>query len=235
MPQRDLLLARLLRHAAVERVEALEPRVRVVVAVRVLAVAQQVAGELDLVRRVVREEPRRARLPQARLEHDRRHGEQARRRRRQGDGRPAGPRGSQRRDDGGQRDEHARPAAPAHARPRCPTRRRRRAPARRTGPVACTVPGRKLHGSEPSSWTVTSTSAPSAPSSSQTSRRETTRPACTNARPVRAPMRLAAAREEPMRASARGRAPPRRRPRARPREADPRRRRRTRASARRGR
>ena len=58
MPQRDLLLARLLRDRAVERVEALEPRVRVVVAVRVLAVAEEIAGELDLVRRVVREEPR---------------------------------------------------------------------------------------------------------------------------------------------------------------------------------
>ena len=54
------------------RVEALEPRAPVVMAVRVVAVQDQVACDLDLVRRVVREVPGLARVAQTDLEQGRR-------------------------------------------------------------------------------------------------------------------------------------------------------------------
>ena len=55
---------------ALQAVEALEPRLAVVVAVGALAVRDQVTGGLDLVRRIVREEPRRGRVAQQRWGED---------------------------------------------------------------------------------------------------------------------------------------------------------------------
>ena len=57
---------------AVEAVEAFEPGAAVVGSVGAVPVADELAGELQLVGRVVREEPRRGRLPQADLQRDRR-------------------------------------------------------------------------------------------------------------------------------------------------------------------
>ncbi len=74
-------------------------------AVRILAVAKEIARELDLVRRVVREEPRRARLAQARLENDRRHGQQANDSGCNSNREPARPRRTERRGGGCQRDD----------------------------------------------------------------------------------------------------------------------------------
>ena len=100
----------------VEGVEALEPALAVVVAVRVLPAAQEVAGELDLVRGVVREEPGLRRVAQARLEDD--GGDEEAREHDERD-RAEEPRAP------GEREERARPRAPAITRP--PTS----APARR--------------------------------------------------------------------------------------------------------
>ena len=74
--QGDLGLPRGGRDTAVEAVEALEPRVAVVVAVRALTGAHERTGDVDLLGRVVDVEPRRCPLAQARLEHDARQDEQ---------------------------------------------------------------------------------------------------------------------------------------------------------------
>ena len=107
MPEGDLVAHGLLGHRPVERVEALEPRIGVVVAVGVLAVAQELPGQLDLVRRVVHVEPRVGRLAQAGLERDGRRCKQADDRRRQRDREPAGPARDERRRSCGERDQHA--------------------------------------------------------------------------------------------------------------------------------
>ena len=70
MAQRDLALDRAGRDAPVQAVEALEPRAVVVAAVRAGPVTDPVTGELDLVRRVVDEEPRVCGLAQPHLERD---------------------------------------------------------------------------------------------------------------------------------------------------------------------
>ena len=58
------------RHGSVAGVEALEPGALVVVAVRRMAMAHELAGELDLVGRVVDEEPGVRRLAEPKLERD---------------------------------------------------------------------------------------------------------------------------------------------------------------------
>ncbi len=68
MLERHLALAHPLGHAPVAGVEALEPGFAVVVAVRVVEIQQQVPAELDLVGRVVREEPGGSGVAQAELQ-----------------------------------------------------------------------------------------------------------------------------------------------------------------------
>jgi hypothetical protein len=96
------------------RVEALEPRVAVVVPVRVVAVKDQVAGELDLVRRVVCEVPRLGRVAKADLEQNCGHEEHCADDAREPDRRPAGPRpkapGRRRRERDEEPGEHGRRA-----------------------------------------------------------------------------------------------------------------------------
>ncbi len=75
MVKRNLALARPRWHAPVEAVEALETRPEPVVTIRRLAVEQEVAGKLQLVRGVVREEPRCRRVTERHLERDGRHDE----------------------------------------------------------------------------------------------------------------------------------------------------------------
>ncbi len=88
-------------------VEALEPRVPVVMAVRVVAVQDQVAGDLDLVGRVVREVPGLARVPQPDLEQGGRDEQHRADDRRERDRRPAGPRTEVPGHRCGERDEEA--------------------------------------------------------------------------------------------------------------------------------
>ena len=76
---------------AVEVVEAREAGVAVVGAVRVLAVQQALAGELDLVARVVGEEPRLGRVAQRRLQGHRRQHEADDRAHARGDDDPRAP------------------------------------------------------------------------------------------------------------------------------------------------
>ena len=149
--ERHLALAHALRDAAVAGVEALEPGLAVVVPVRVVEVEQQLAAQLDLVGRVVGEEPGRGGVAQPELEQRGRRGEQ------HADG------------------EHERDAGPARQTPRA---RQQQAPAaphrsaatnaaaramptshsspggaheRRERPCGSTLGGRKCQGSEPSS------------------------------------------------------------------------------------
>jgi hypothetical protein len=88
-------------------VPALQPRPGVVVPVGVVAVEDQVAGELDLVRRVVGEVPGLGRVPQTDLQQRGRHGQQGD----HGDGErrggPARPRHEPPRRRGREGDEHA--------------------------------------------------------------------------------------------------------------------------------
>ena len=96
--ERSLLVIR-------RRVEVLEARVAVVVAVRVVAVEHEVARDLDLVRRVVREVPRRGRVAEPDLEQHRRHEEHRADDRGQPDRRPARPRAEAPARRCGERDE----------------------------------------------------------------------------------------------------------------------------------
>ena len=74
MPQRDLTLPRSRQHAAVQAVEALQAAAGVVMAVRALSIPYALAGELDLVGRVVHEEPWLRRVAQPELQrHSREH------------------------------------------------------------------------------------------------------------------------------------------------------------------
>ena len=66
--ERHLTVAHPLRDRAVARVEALESRLAVVVAVGVVEIAHQLAAQLHLVGRVVREEPGCGRVAEAELE-----------------------------------------------------------------------------------------------------------------------------------------------------------------------
>ena len=68
--ERNLPFACVLVDAAVEAVEALEPRGAVGMSIWGLAVQYQLTAELDLIRGVVREEPRGCRVTQADLEKD---------------------------------------------------------------------------------------------------------------------------------------------------------------------
>jgi len=77
--------------AAVAAVEPLDPRAAVVVAVRGLAVEDEVAGDLDLVRGVVGVEPLLRRVAEPGLEQDARSNEQARDQERDDEGAPRGP------------------------------------------------------------------------------------------------------------------------------------------------
>jgi len=89
------------------RVEALEARVAVVVTVRVVAVADEVARDLDLVRRVVREVPGLGRVAEADLEQRRRNEEHRADDGRDPDRGPAGPRTQVPGDSCGERHEEA--------------------------------------------------------------------------------------------------------------------------------
>ena len=144
--------------AAVAAVEALEPRARVVVAVRRVPVAHELARELDLVRRVVDVEPRRRAVAKPDLEQ------------RRGDGTstttavqaatstqarhdPPASRRSRRRRRAGRR------ARRASARRRGPSPRRRRARGARAGRGRRPAAVRNGHGSEPSDGTLIATSS----------------------------------------------------------------------------
>ena len=137
MLERHLALAHALRHAAVARVEALEPRLAVVVAVGVVEVEQQLAAQLDLVGRVVGEEPGRGGVAQPELEQRRGRGEQQRRRRGRAP-RPAQPASARAARSAGQRGARRTAARRANAPPAgCPgpTPRPPRAPAARADPA----------------------------------------------------------------------------------------------------
>ena len=77
--------------AAVAAVEPVDPRAAVVVAVRGLAVEDEIAGDLDLVRGVVRVEPLLRRVAEPGLDQDARSNEQARDQERDDEGAPRGP------------------------------------------------------------------------------------------------------------------------------------------------
>ena len=172
-------------------VEALEPRVPVVMAVRVVAVQDEVAGDLDLVGRVVREVPGLARVPQPDLEQGGRDEQHRADDRRERDRRPAGPRA---------RRCQVTAAASATRRPartaveRMIPRSHSRSATRTSGPrMPCgwTEGGANGQGSAPSSGTVIATMTPErrqqdervesrhAPSMASLSARQSTKPAAT--------------------------------------------------------
>jgi hypothetical protein len=106
--ERHLALPHALRDGAVTRVEALEAGLAVVVPVGVVEVEHQLAAQLHLVGRVVREEPRGGRVAQAELEQRGRRGEQHSDREHQRDARPARHHGGaprQQEDSGGAAQE----------------------------------------------------------------------------------------------------------------------------------
>ena len=147
MLERHLALAHPLGDAAVARVEALQARVAVVVPVGVVAVEQQIAALLDLVGRVVGEEPGRGGVAQAELEQRRRAPSAAAPRRARAPRRPSAARRAA-----------ARSAASRRRRRAAPARKQRRAamptshssPAARTsgasGPCGSTVAGPEVPG-----------------------------------------------------------------------------------------
>ena len=131
---------------AVEVVEARQPGVAVVGAVRVLAVQQALAGELDLVVRVVGEEPLLGRVAQRRLQ---RHGRQHEQHDRADDGGHDDPRPPAPHQQAGS-DQRWRCPSP-RAPPRCagcrpPTRRRSPARAPPAGPRRSPAPGSNSPG-----------------------------------------------------------------------------------------
>ena len=169
MAESDLSLDHVVRDASVEAVEALQARRAVVVPVRDPAVANELNCELELVRRVVREEPRRRGLAKPHLQQDCGNYECRDDREARGDEDPTRPAPSR----------HATTASattptPASIAIDLNSPRSQSESARRTrnprGPRGFKESGRKSQGSAPSTPAFSTTTDASAPSTSHVAR-----------------------------------------------------------------